>query len=113
MSERITSDIKEPVSAFKVPPHSVEAEQAVLGGLMLDNAAWDNVAEILQPRDFYRHEHQIIFEVMMNQVEAGKPIDVVTLVGALDSLDQVEEAGGIEYLSEIGRASCREWGEHT
>lgn len=106
MAERITTEVRDSQAGFtspvfKVPPHSVEAEQAVLGGLMLDNTAWDNVAEVLQSRDFYRHEHQIIFEVMQRQAEASKPIDVVTLVEALDSLNQVEDAGGIEYLSDL------------
>lgn len=87
--------------ALKVPPHSVEAEQAVLGGLMLDNSAWDNVVEVLQARDFYRHEHQLIFDVMQRHAESSKPIDVVTLVEALDSLNQVQDAGGIEYLSDL------------
>lgn len=89
------------VTALKVPPHSVEAEQAVLGGLMLDNSAWDDVAELLQDVDFYRHEHQLIFAVMQRHVETGKPIDVVTLVEALDSLNELEAAGGVEYLSDL------------
>ena len=50
------------VSALKVPPHSIEAEQAVLGGLMLDNTEWDNLADVLMPEDFYRAEHQLIFD---------------------------------------------------
>lgn len=89
------------VAALKVPPHSVEAEQAVLGGLMQDNTAWDNVAEILQPEDFYRHEHQQIYSVMMRQVDASKPLDVVTLVEALDSLGELDSAGGLEYLTDL------------
>jgi replicative DNA helicase len=89
------------VAALKVPPHSVEAEQAVLGGLMQDNTVWDDVAEILQPEDFYRHEHQQIFSVMMRQVEANKPLDVVTLVEALDSLGTLDDAGGLEYLTDL------------
>jgi hypothetical protein len=120
MSERTTNEVREPAASFdrpsrqaplsaahalgaglKVPPHSVEAEQAVLGGLMLDNTAWDNVAEVLQAVDFYRHEHQLIFDVMQRHAEASKPIDVVTLVEALDSLNQVQDAGGIEYLSDL------------
>ena len=93
-----------PVSALnklKVPPHSVEAEQAVLGGLMQDNSAWDTAAEVLQPEDFYRHEHQLIYSVMQRQIESSKPIDVVTLVEALDSLNDLESAGGIEYLTDL------------
>jgi replicative DNA helicase len=89
------------VSALKVPPHSVDAEQAVLGGLMLDNTEWDNLADVLIPEDFYRPEHQIIFRVMSQQSEDRSPIDVVTLMGSLNSLNELESAGGIEYLSEL------------
>lgn len=90
-----------PLAALKVPPHSVEAEQAVLGGLMLDNSEWDNIADALLPEDFYRSEHQLIFKVMSKQGEANSPIDVVTLVEALSSLNELELAGGIDYLSEL------------
>ena len=89
------------VAALKVPPHSVDAEQAVLGGLMLDNTEWDNLADVLIPEDFYRPEHQIIFRVMSQQSEARSPIDVVTLVESLNSLNELESAGGIEYLGEL------------
>lgn len=101
---QLRSSASQPTSAvatLKVPPHSVEAEQAVLGGLMLDNSVWDNVAELLQSGDFYRHEHQLIFEVMQQHAEASRPIDVVTLVEALDSLNELEEAGGVEYLTDL------------
>lgn len=89
------------ISSLKVPPHSLEAEQAVLGGLMLDNSVWDTVSEIVMEEDFYRHEHQLIFRVMYAQTEADKPIDVVTLVEALDSLGEVDSAGGLDYLSDL------------
>lgn len=89
------------LSALKVPPHSVEAEQAVLGGLMLDNTQWDNISDVLQPEDFYRGEHQLIFQVMTQQSEANSPIDVVTLVESLNSLNELASAGGLDYLSEL------------
>lgn len=89
------------IAALKVPPHSVDAEQAVLGGLMLDNTEWDNLADVLLAEDFYRPEHQIIFAVMSEQSEANSPIDVVTLVESLNSLNQLESAGGLDYLSEL------------
>lgn len=89
------------VAALKVPPHSVDAEQAVLGGLMLDNTEWDNLADVLLPEDFYRPEHQIIFRVMSQQSEANSPIDVVTLVESLNSLNELDNAGGVEYLGEL------------
>ena len=89
------------LTALKVPPHSVEAEQAVLGGLMIDNSEWDTVADALLSVDFYRSEHQLIFQTMTQQSEARSPIDVVTLVEALDSLKELENAGGLDYLSEL------------
>ena len=93
------------LTSLKVPPHSVEAEQAVLGGLMLENSEWDNVVDILLPEDFYRPEHQLIFQVMIKQSEASRPIDVVTLVESLDSLNELEAAGGLDYLSDLASAS--------
>lgn len=89
------------LASLKVPPHSLEAEQAVLGGLMLDNSVWDTVTEKVIAEDFYRHEHQLIFRVMLSQSEADKPIDVVTLVEALDSLGEIDSAGGLDYLSDL------------
>ena len=89
------------LTTLKIPPHSVEAEQAVLGGLMLDRAEWDNVADVLLPADFYRTEHQLIYRVMVSQAEVNRPIDVVTLVDALNSLNELTAAGGLDYLGEL------------
>ncbi len=89
------------LTTLKVPPHSVEAEQAVLGGLMLDNTEWDNISDVLMAEDFYRAEHQLIFRMMMRQSEANSPVDVVTLVEALNSLGELAASGGIDYLSEL------------
>lgn len=89
------------IAALKLPPHSVDAEQAVLGGLMLDNTEWDNLADVLLAEDFYRPEHQLIYSVMSQQSEARSPIDVVTLVESLNSLNELESAGGLDYLSEL------------
>ena len=89
------------LTTLKVPPHSVDAEQAVLGGLMLDNSEWDNIADVILPEDFYRSEHQLIFQIMTQQSEARSPIDVVTLVESLNSLNELENAGGLDYLSEL------------
>ena len=96
-----STDTMRQLASLKVPPHSIEAEQAVLGGLMLDNTEWDNLADVLMSEDFYRAEHQMIFAVMSKQSETNKPIDVVTLLEALNSLDQLEAVGGIDYLSEL------------
>ncbi|MEX1197779.1 MAG: replicative DNA helicase [Pseudohongiellaceae bacterium] len=90
-----------PLAALKVPPHSVEAEQAVLGGLMLDNTAWDDVVEQVRETDFYRREHRLIFAAMFQQVESGQPLDVVTLIEVLDRRGELEEAGGVEFLGDL------------
>ncbi|WP_445004948.1 replicative DNA helicase [Halomonas mongoliensis] len=101
MSEILEQD-KE-TAALKVPPHSLEAEQSVLGGLMLDNQAWDNVADRLVADDFYRYEHRLIFNVMAELAEAARPLDVVTLSEALEGRDQLDTVGGLAYLAELAR----------
>jgi replicative DNA helicase len=85
------------------PPHSVEAEQALLGGLLLDAAAWDNIADAVTREDFYRPDHQLIFEAIANLVGEGKPCDVVTVSQQLERTAQLEAAGGLAYLSSIAR----------
>jgi replicative DNA helicase len=98
MSEQANPDR---ITALKVPPHSIEAEQAVLGALMLDDSRWDAVSEILLPGDFYRKEHRLIFEAMVQQAGNSKPIDVITLSETLLSTNQLKDAGGVDYLSEL------------
>jgi replicative DNA helicase len=95
----------EKLTSLKVPPHSVEAEQAVLGALMLDNSRWDGVHEILLASDFYRREHRLIFSAMVQQVATSKPIDVITLSEALHDSNQLAEAGGLDYLAELVNSS--------
>ncbi len=89
------------IAALKVPPHSVDAEQAVLGGLMQDDDKWHLIADLVLPDDFYRPEHRLIYQIMTSQSEAGAPIDVVTLAEALNSRNELEGAGGSDYLSEL------------
>lgn len=89
------------VDALKVPPHSIEAEQAVLGGLMLDNQAWDKIADRLQEKDFYRADHRQIFRAVHKLALEGKPLDVITLAESLKSLNELETAGGELYLFEL------------
>ena len=90
-------------AALKLPPHSLEAEQSVLGGLMLDNQAWDNVSERLVADDFYRYEHRLVFNVMIHLAESGQPLDVVTLSEALEARDQLDTVGGLGFLAELAR----------
>ena len=86
---------------LKVPPHSIEAEQSVLGGLMMKNEAWDIVADKITARDFYRPEHQIIFEAMAALANDLQPLDPLTLAEALESRKLAERVGGIAYLAEL------------
>lgn len=89
--------------ALRVPPHSLEAEQAVLGGLMLDNRAWDQVADRLTEDDFYRRDHRLLFRAMKTLAEAGQPLDVVTLSEWLRKQELLEDAGGMVYLGALAR----------
>jgi len=85
------------------PPHSVEAEQAVLGGLVIDPVAWDQVADVVRQEDFYRPDHQLIFGAIAAVAGEGKPCDAVTVAGFLERNGQLDKAGGLAYLSSIAR----------
>ncbi len=91
------------IKNLKVLPHSIEAEQSVLGGLMLDNQAWDRIAERVSPTDFYRTEHQDIFKLIAKLAEQAKPFDVVTLSEELDKVGKLEKSGGLSYLGELAK----------
>lgn len=91
------------VDDLKVPPHSIEAEQAVLGGLMLDNAAWDRVADRVTEEDFYRHDHRLIFRAVAALAERNRPFDVVTLSEWLEGRGELENVGGLAYLGALAK----------
>jgi replicative DNA helicase len=84
-----------------LPPHSIEAEQAVIGGLLLANDKWDDVADVVTAGDFYRNDHRNIFRAMELLIESDKPLDVVTLHDKLQNLDLLEGMGGLPYLAEL------------
>lgn len=88
-------------AALKVPPHSIEAEQAILGGLMLDNHAWERLADLLVDSDFYRHDHRLIYRAIHSLSQRNEPFDVVTLSEYLENEGSLEQAGGIAYLGEL------------
>jgi len=92
-----------PSDPMRLPPHSVEAEQAVLGGLMLEAQAWDAVGDIVTADDFYRNDHRLIFEAAAAIVVGGQPVDVVTLSGYLERNGRLEDAGGLAYLGTLAR----------
>ncbi len=100
---------------LRVPPHSVEAEQAVLGGLMLDGRAWDAIADRLQPDHFYRPDHQMIYKSMQRLAEYSRPIDVITVSEQLESTQQIEIVGGLAYLGDLANntASAANIGAYT
>ncbi|VYU51285.1 replicative DNA helicase [Metakosakonia massiliensis] len=91
------------VEGMKVPPHSIEAEQSVLGGLMLDNERWDDVAERVVADDFYTRPHRHIFTEMHRLQEMSKPIDLITLAESLEQQGQLDIVGGFAYLAELSK----------
>lgn len=91
----------EVIEPREVMPHSIEAEQSVLGGLMLDNQRFDAVSEVLSEKDFYRESHRLIYAVMTQLSELGQPLDIVTLSEALDRNEELERVGGLAYLGEM------------
>lgn len=88
----------------RTPPHNIEAEQAVIGAIFLDPEAFSIASERLVSADFYRAAHQRIFDVMMKLADKGEPIDLVTVTTALNNAKQLEEAGGVSYLSDVARS---------
>jgi replicative DNA helicase len=88
-------------SQLRVPPHSIEAEQSVLGGLLLDNDAWDKVGDILIPDNFYRYEHRMIYEAIGALVNANKPADIITVHDRLKVAGKAGDCGGMPYLNDL------------
>jgi replicative DNA helicase len=92
------------VARLRMPPHSVEAEQSVLGGLLLDNGAWDRVGDLLSEADFYRFEHRLIYSAMAALINATRPADVITVFEQLQSLGKAEDCGGLAYLNALAQS---------
>ncbi len=91
------------LAQLRVPPHSIEAESSVIGGLLLDNLAWDRVSDVLTEQDFYRYEHRQVFGAMAVLINAGKPADVITVFEQLQSTGRAEEVGGLAYLNALAQ----------
>ena len=92
------------VARLRIPPHSIEAEQSVLGGLLLDNSAWDRAGDLLTDSDFYRYEHRHIYAAIGALVNATKPADVITVFEQLQSHGKAEECGGLVYLNALAQS---------
>ncbi|MBK9573346.1 MAG: replicative DNA helicase [Rhodoferax sp.] len=91
------------LAQLRIPPHSIEAESSVLGGLLLDNGAWDRVGDALTDGDFYRYEHRLVYAAIGALINASKPADVITVYEQLQSLGKAEEIGGLAYLNSLAQ----------
>jgi len=104
------------INEIKLPPHSVEAEQSVLGGLMLDSTALDRIADLVTADDFYRQEHRMIYRQIVRLSDLAKPVDVITVAEALEIAGELEKVGGLPYLGGLAQnvpsaANIRRYGE--
>ena len=93
----------EQLDSLKLPPHSIEAEQSVIGGLLLENEALDKIADILSAQDFYQHDHQTIFQHIGKLIEHNRPADIVTVAESLESTAELTTIGGIAYLGSLAQ----------
>jgi replicative DNA helicase len=101
---RAMNDTPDPqLDSLRTPPHSIEAEQSVLGGLLLDNAAWDRIADFVSAEDFYRYDHRIIFQHIVKLINETKPADVITVYEAMSNSGKAEEVGGLSYLNALAQ----------
>ena len=91
------------VELIKLPPHSIEAEQSVIGGLLLDNAAWDRVADIIGESDFYRADHRLIYRHVSKLIGHSRPADVITVAESLESTRELDSVGGLAYLGALAQ----------
>ena len=91
------------IAQLRIPPHSLEAESSVLGGLLLDNHAWENIGDLLKEDDFYRYEHRLIYGAIATLINGSKPADVITVFEALQRKGKAEEAGSLPYLNSLAQ----------
>lgn len=104
------------IDQIKLPPHSVEAEQSVLGGLLLEGGALDKIADLITGEDFYRQEHRLIYRQIVRLSEQAKPVDVITVAEALEIAGELDKVGGLPYLGSLAQnvpsaANIRRYGE--
>ena len=91
------------VEKLKIPPHSIEAEQSVLGSMLIAPDSWDKVAEVVVETDFYNRSHQIIYASILRLLSDNKPVDLITVSEELEKHDELEEAGGFTYLGDLAK----------
>ena len=104
MAQASVQRIQDPeVELIKLPPHSVEAEQSVLGGLLLDNTAWERIADFLTESDFYRADHRQIYHHITRLIEVNRPADAITVSESLESTKELEGVGGLAYIGALAQ----------
>lgn len=104
IKKKIISSTRDPAfESLKLPPHSLEAEQSVLGGLLIDNTAWDKIIDILKESDIYREDHRLIFRHIGQLIAASKPADVITVYESLKSVNKADDIGGLGYLNALAQ----------
>lgn len=91
------------IAQLRIPPHSLEAESSVLGGLLLNNSAWDSVGDLLLDTDFYRAEHKLVFACIAALINSGKPADVITVFGQLEKTGKADDVGSLGYLNTLAQ----------
>jgi len=101
--EESSSSIDRQIAQLRIPPNSVEAESSVLGGLLLDNSAWDKIGDVLSESDFYRYEHRLIFTSVSGLINANRAADVITVFEQLQSQGKSEEIGGLAFLNSLAQ----------
>src|SRR5918996_1917364 len=102
--QSVRSDVSDPqLLALKLPPHSIEAEQSVLGALLLDNQAFDRVADLVSADDFYRDDHRRIWRHIARLIEATRPADVVTVADSIEASEDKDKTGGAAYLAALAQ----------
>ena len=101
MASAVPGEFLSDTDRLTVPPSSVQAEQALLGGLMLDNSSWDRVADRVVEEDFYRRDHRLIFASIRELVQRSDPCDAVTISEFLESRNELQDAGGLAYLGSL------------
>src|SRR5512132_1735147 len=93
------------IESLRLPPHSVEAEQAVLGGLLLSNPSWDKIGDLISDSDFYRADHRVLWRTITRLIEENKPADVLTVAEALKVGGEIGDVGGIAYLDQLATST--------
>jgi replicative DNA helicase len=100
---QLVSAADQTLDSLRLPPHSIEAEQALLGGLLLDNSAWDKIGDVISETDFYRADHRLLYQYVSRLIETGKPADVITVTEALERGAKLSDAGGVAYLAALAQ----------